>query len=165
MGCTQKLNTIWCLQVSDFVRWKANIENIDHPKAKNLHIWKNLARDQNEGQVEGSQAWFTICRWSLRCDVTRSDIFPYFVNSQRQLLRIASRRVMLVIRIGSSFIPETVAWFLTLSCELIMHGWCAHFRAEVLKECCVEEMDEEKLIEVVRKCSCLWEASSRSSKI
>ena len=41
-------------------------------------------------------------------------------------------------------------------------GWCAHFRAKVLKECYMEEMEEDELIEAVGKFSCLWEVSSRS---
>ena len=52
----------------------------------------------------------------------------------------------------------------TLSChsrDQIMVRLCARFRtSKVLKECCVEEMDEEELIEVVRKPFCLWEVSS-----
>ena len=56
---------------------------------------------------------------------------------------------MLVAGIDSSYIPVTVAWFLTRFCDLIM-GLVGVYSLELqVLECCVEEMDEEKLIEAV----------------
>ena len=74
---------------------------------------------------------------------------------------------MLIIRIDLNsiqVIAVVVTWFVTLSgcsCDLIMG---ITQRAKVLKDCCVEYMDEEKLIETVWMFSCLWEESSKAFK-
>ena len=74
---------------------------------------------------------------------------------------------MLVTRIDLNsiqVIAVVVTWLVTLSgysCDLIMG---ITLKAKVLKDCCVEDMDEEKLIEIVWMFSCLWEESSKAFK-
>ena len=74
---------------------------------------------------------------------------------------------MLVTRIDLNsiqVIAVVVAWFMTLSgrsCDLIM---AITLKAKVFKDCCVDDMDEEKLIEIVWMFSCLWEESSMAFK-
>ena len=61
-------------------------------------------------------------------------------------------------------IAVVVAWFMTLSgrsCDLIMG---ITLKAKVLKDCCVDDMDEEKLIETVWMFSCQREESSMAFK-
>ena len=65
---------------------------------------------------------------------------------------------MLVTRIDLNsiqVIAVVVTWFMTLSgrsCDLIM---AITLKAKVLKDCCVDDMDEEKLIETVWMFSCV----------
>ena len=69
-----------------------------------------------------------------------------------------------ITRLDSSSLPATVTWILAVLTMDKGHNWCAHFRVKILKEYCIEEMDEEEQIEAVRKFPAYGEISSRSYK-